>query len=146
MNPAVELFDALGRVTTLQFHARGRLWTGSGFGAVQVASPTEGVLTFTESGSWRSAQGREFRFNNVFRWSVVGPERVRLEHLRFGPEHPVELFELVPAPGGWRSDQSHVCKADCYTAELQLRVAGIWVVWQVAGPKKDEAIEYTYGT
>jgi hypothetical protein len=100
VNPAEELCETLRRVTTLRFDVSGTNWAGAGLGTVLVASPAAGVLTFTESGTWRSDRGSEFRFSNVFRWSVVGPERVRLEHLRFGPDHPAELFDLAPAAGG----------------------------------------------
>ena len=108
MVPATELCDLLGRVTALTFEARGSTWTGTGCGSVAVASPAAGVLTFTESGTWLSDRGREFRFSNVFRWSVVGPELVRLEHLRLGPSNPVNLFELAPAAEGWRSVHPHL--------------------------------------
>jgi hypothetical protein len=141
---ATELFDTLHRVTALRFEARGSTWTGIGIGSVLVSSPADGVLTFTESGTWRTEHGGELAFSNVFRWSIVGPERVRLEHLRFGTDYPVELFELEPTADGWRSVRLHLCEADCYAAELRLFPSGVWVAWQVSGPRKREAIEYTY--
>jgi hypothetical protein len=48
------------------------------------------------------------RFRNVFRWTLLGPKLVRLEHLRFGPDHPVYLFELAQdANGTWTSNRLH---------------------------------------
>src|SRR5437870_4089499 len=93
---AKDLCDTLRRVTALPFEARGSAWTGSGHGSVVVASPADDVVTFTEAGTWRSDRGSEFRLRNVFRWSAVGSELVRLDHLRFGPDHPVHLFNLAP--------------------------------------------------
>jgi hypothetical protein len=105
---ANDLCDALRRVTALRFEARGLAWTGAGHGAVAVSSPADGVVTFTEAGTWRSDRGHELRFSNVFRWSAVGTRLVRLEHLRFGPKHPVHLFDLAPVAEGWRSVRPHL--------------------------------------
>jgi hypothetical protein len=148
MRPAGDLWDSLRRVRSLDFVARSASstgWNGSGSGTVVVASPTQSVLTFTESGSWQPALGTPLRFSNVFRWSLTGPADVRLEHLRFGADHPVYLFDLVPQSGTeWVSVSPHRCRADCYTAELRLRAWGVLLHWAVAGPRKDERIEYEY--
>src|SRR5262245_32435189 len=99
MDEVAELWPALRRVRSLSFVARSDRptgWNGSGSGAVAVASPAESVLTFSESGTWRSGNGRELAFRNVYRWSQVGPALVRMEHLRFGAGHPVYLFDLAP--------------------------------------------------
>ena len=70
---------------------------------------------------------------------------MRLEHLRFGEDHPVYLFDLGPAgEREWRSVSPHLCGEDCYAAVLTVRDDGIVLRWSVDGPRKQEAIEYTY--
>jgi hypothetical protein len=110
-----------------------------------VAAPSEFVLTFTEAGKWLPEVGREIRFSNVYRWSLLGPGSVRLEHLRFGPEHPILLFDMALASSGvWSSVSPHLCREDCYSAELRQQEAGMLLRWAIAGPKKSESIEYIY--
>src|SRR5262249_36772553 len=114
-------------------------------GSVLVESPAETVLTFAETGTWQTRAGRETRFTNAYRWTAAGPDRVRLEHLRFGPEHPVYLFDLTCLGGGvWSSAGPHQGREDCYTAELRLRDRGMQLGWVVSGPKKQEGIDYEY--
>jgi hypothetical protein len=112
VGPTAELWCRLRQVRSVRFVARSDSatgWSGVGTGSVAVAGPAEGVLTFAESGTWRSAAGRESRFHNVFRWALAGPELVRLEHLRLGPERPVHLFDLAPRPGGgWGAPRPHL--------------------------------------
>jgi hypothetical protein len=80
----------------------------------------------------------------VFRWSAVG-ESLRLEHLRFGPEHPVLLFDMTPgADGVWREVSPHQCREDCYTSSLGVEGGRLAVAWLIAGPRKRESIRYTY--
>jgi hypothetical protein len=147
MEPAAELWECLHRVRFLRFVARSAGptgWNGVGVGVVAVGSPTDSTLTFTESGSWRPEVGRETRFRNVFRWSLVGPRSVRLEHLRFGAEHPVYLFDLEAVGSSWSSVLPHLCREDSYSAELQVQKWGILLCWTVVGPGKQERIEYEY--
>jgi hypothetical protein len=105
--PAWQLCDALRRVSCLEFEARGNTWAGKGLGSVAVETTASGVLVFNESGSWRPEQGRDIPFRNTFRWSAIDPQIVRLEHLRFGPDHPVHLFDLTPDAESWRSVRPH---------------------------------------
>jgi len=141
------LWDMLCRVGALSFAARSKLpngWNGTGVGTVEARQVKDGVLTFTESGVWHPEVGRETRFTNVFRWTVAG-DVVRLEHLRFGEDHPVFLFDLVPAgEREWRSASPHLCSEDCYAAVLTVRDDGIGLRWTIDGPRKQETIEYVY--
>src|SRR5262249_32704997 len=97
--PALErLWERLLRVKQLAFVARSPLktgWNGAGSGPVAVRLDDSESLIFTESGVWTPEGGREIRFRNVFRWSKAGGA-LRLEHLRFGEDNPVYLFDLVP--------------------------------------------------
>jgi hypothetical protein len=101
-------------------------------------------MTFSERGTWRPEGGRHIPFTNVYRWTLTG-DTLRLEHLRFGVDHPVYLFDLVQiGDGQWRSESPHLCREDCYAAVLQVRDDGIALRWSIDGPRKRESIEYVY--
>ena len=100
---------------------------------------------FHESGVWQSVGGGELRFRNIYRWSLAGPRAVRLEHLRFGLDKPVHLFELAPESDTvWASVNPHMCREDCYSARLHLQPEGVRLRWAIVGPRKCEDIEYAY--
>ncbi len=68
-----------------------------------------------------------------------------LEHLRFGEDHPVYLFDLALAgEREWRSVSPHLCREDCYSAVLIVGDDNIVLRWSVNGPRKQETIEYVY--
>jgi hypothetical protein len=144
-----ELLSLLRRVRALRFDAHSDAatgWQGTGSGIVVVSAPADGIVVFEESGSWQpSASGRgPIGFKNAFRWSAVG-EALRLEHLRFGRENPVLLFDMGPVAGGeWREISPHLCREDAYTASLIVTEEEILVAWSVIGPRKRESIRYTY--
>ena len=148
MTTPTELLDLLRRVRALRFVARsdaGTGWDGVGVGAVEVSELDAGTVVFTEAGEFRSAAARPaIRFHNLFRWSLAG-ETLRLEHLRFGPNHPVHLFDMATtADGTWREVTPHLCREDCYTATLTMEGEMLIVAWTIRGPKKWESIRYEY--
>jgi hypothetical protein len=145
MSIALELlWERLSRVRALSFVGRGAAWNGKGIGSVIAETTSVGAITFSESGFWTPEMGRETRFHNVFRWSKVG-DTLRLEHLRFGEENPVFLFNLAAAgEREWRSVSPHLCSEDCYAAVMQVLDEQIILQWQVTGPRKQEAIDYIY--
>jgi hypothetical protein len=111
MLTAQQLWDGLQRVRAVRFFSRSDTpgWDGEGVGSVAVHSPSASVLVFSESGSWHPSKGRDSRFTNVFRWTLGGPDAVKLEHLRFGPELPVFLFDMSPdSEGRWASVKPHL--------------------------------------
>ena len=132
IEPATELWRCLERVRWLRIVARsGSLtgWNGIGVGSVVVESPRATVLTFAEAGSLQPPVGRETRFRNAFRWWWV------------------YLFDLAPVTANsWCSVSPHLCMEDCYSAELQLHEWGLLQRWVIAGPRKQEHIEYEYLT
>lgn len=86
----------LGSVRDLTFTASSSAstgWTGSGTGTVDVSQPASDVFIYTESGTWAQSGGKQLSFTNVYRWTLLR-ESLRLEHLRFGPDNPVYLFDL----------------------------------------------------
>jgi hypothetical protein len=144
-----EVLTLLRRVRSLRFDAQSGAatgWDGVGTGSVAVSEPGAGVVVFTEHGTWQpSAPGRPaIAFNNAFRWSVAG-DALRLEHLRFGPDHPVLLFDMAPgADGLWQEVSPHQCREDCYTASLGVEGGQLVVAWSIIGPRKRESVRYTY--
>ena len=146
MTPLLELWADLSRVRSLQFVAQSGSatgWKGRGRGSVVVEAFGDDVQTFTESGTWHTEAGRELRFHNVYRWTRTDPT-LRLEHLRFGIDHPVYLFDLAQTGDGeWRSVSPHLCGEDRYSAVL-LVGNSLTLRWEVVGPTKQEVIEYDY--
>ena len=134
-------------VRYLEFEAQSQAatgWNGIGIGSVAVSEPAAGVIVFEETGNWKSPGRREVRFTNSFRWSGAG-EALRLEHLRFGPNEPVLLFDMAPGENGvWREISPHQCREDCYSASLAVQGKELLVAWVVQGPRKQESIRYRY--
>lgn len=141
------VFESFRRVSTVYFTSKshkGLGWSGKGAGIVKVSEPTPNTLILNESGLWRQDGGKEIRFTNVFRWQLKG-ERLHLEHLRFGADNPVFLFEMaVDANGVWHEMNPHLCRDDCYRAGLRVEGERILVNWLVRGPRHDEVMDYVY--
>jgi hypothetical protein len=141
----------LPSVRELTFEARSRAasnsgWNGSGKGVVQVETVEAEVILFHERGTWTSQEGREITFSNVFRWTADPDGRfIRLEHLRFGPNHPVYLFDLVAvADGILESCEPHVCREDLYAARMPFDDQTVRLTWTINGPNRAETISYVY--
>ncbi len=121
-------------------------WNGTGKGTVRVEKVDPGIILFHERGAWSSENGRQATFTNIFRWTA-DPEGhfIRLEHLRFGQDHPVYLFDLVAVDeGALESSEPHVCQKDLYVARMEFNERTVHLRWTVNGPKKAETISYTY--
>ncbi len=103
------VWERLGSIQCLTFVASSSVstgWNGSGEGAVEVTRPTANEIIFSESGTWMPDGGKKLAFTNSYRWtkqpakpnSQTGNlplEHLRLEHLRFGVDNPVYLFDLA---------------------------------------------------
>jgi hypothetical protein len=145
----MDIWQRLGDISALRFIARSAKqsgWNGSGEGTVSVAQPSADTVTFTETGQWQTDLGRRVNFSNVFRWSPGETRDVmRLEHLRFGPDKPVYLFDMDRYDDQiWQSTTPHVCGDDVYSAIMNVSVDQIELQWTIKGPKKDEDIRYLY--
>ncbi|GAB4211130.1 MAG: DUF6314 family protein [Synechococcales cyanobacterium] len=139
----------LQTVTTVRFTSHSAQqdgWQGTGLGSVQVQMLTDDSLIFWETGHWYPQRGgRVTRFHNAFRWTRLTPERIRLEHGRFGWEQPVILFDLVPQSAHlWVSLAPHVCGNDTYTATVSPRHDEWAMRWQILGPRKQAQLRYAY--
>ncbi|RYF36219.1 MAG: hypothetical protein EOO38_27980 [Cytophagaceae bacterium] len=141
------LWNALRQVHTLEFVAHSRSntgWTGKGAGSVIVESPTPESIVFHESGLWHPTAGKNIEFRNIYRWLRSG-DTVRLEHLRFGEENSVYLFDLAPdSDTVWSSVAPHLCRQDEYVALLEIQESVLSLHWKITGPAKNEEILYRY--
>lgn len=143
-----ELWQRLQKVSQLKFEASTQTdskWEGVGNGIVDVASPSSSELVYRESGKWSQNNGPAFGFSNVYRWTLLPSDCVRLEHLRFGDENPVFLFDLQSARQDlWQEIAPHQCSEDCYSATLKLLADVVQLEWTVRGATKNETIRYHY--
>lgn len=143
------LWRQLGDITHLTFTARSgngaQGWNGEGRGDVAVGVESS-VIVFRETGHWQTLTGETLSFRNVFRWTLDPvADRVQLEHLRFGEQHPVFLFNLVAVSDDLlHAAEPHQCAADVYTGQLLMKPDGFSLDWYIRGPKKDAHIRYLY--
>ena len=145
----MDAWNHLSEITALRFVARSANdsgWNGFGEGSVTVVKPDENTIMFTETGKWKLDTGQQLNFDNVFRWSLNDSgDTIRLEHLRFGPDNPVYLFDLAPENENiWQSITPHVCGDDLYSTIMKLTTDQLELRWTIMGPKKDQDIRYWY--
>lgn len=143
------IWDRLSSISSLQFEATSSTdtgWNGKGRGTIRVEKPSEHVLLFSESGEWTPEESVPLSFRNVFRWTLnPNNPSVLLEHLRFGPDHPVILFELQPTtPSFWSTITPHLCGQDTYDAVLHITPDALKMHWTIQGPAKNESLIYIY--
>lgn len=144
------VWERLKTVQTLCFSAKSKSihtgWNGLGKASVEVKHSDDNTIIFYEKGSWVSEENKQFEFSNVFRWSLKPNQGIIvLEHLRFGAQHPVLLFSLVPVDTHvLESLDSHVCNEDVYFGQLRCDKHFVQFNWRVIGPKKNEEIDYLY--
>ncbi len=111
-----------------------------GEGSVTITQPREGVLLFSEKGKWHN----EISFTNTFRWTF-DEERISLEHLRHGIDHPVFLFHFVrDKKNSLISLDPFLCAKDCYQGRMLLEGEKMLLFWKIKGPKKNEEITVSY--
>lgn len=143
-------WEKLATVKQITFHAKSKSeeigWNGSGKGDVLVTKEGSQILTFTEKGTWRSHQGEETTFRNIFRWTLDrNAGMISLEHLRRGEENPVFLFYLAPTSSSSLSSvDSHLCEGDTYFGQIHFDSTSLRLNWRIIGPKKNEEIDYYY--
>ena len=143
------IWDRLRTISGLLFKATSESetgWNGEGRGIIQVDKPADNILLFSESGHWTPTGGPKIAFRNVFRWTLqVDQPAITLEHLRFGPDNPVFLFELRPTtPSFWNTATPHLCGKDTYDAVLHITPDSLIMHWTIQGPAKNESVVYTY--
>jgi hypothetical protein len=144
-------WEKLLSVKQLTFHAKTNSkdeggWNGKGQGEVISTRSSSNVLLFNEKGTWQGKQGGDVSFSNVFRWTLDRDAKmISLEHLRYGPEHPVFLFHLTPSGKHILSSvDSHLCGGDTYFGQIHFDNYSLRLNWRVIGPKKNEELDYYY--
>lgn len=149
MSGSGDIITDLRAVCFLRFESRSGKstgWDGIGTGTVTVTQSADKNLVFEEKGVWRAHgdEASDIPFQNVFRWSMVGLA-LRLEHLRFGWDDPVFLFDMIRgANGTWHSERPHLCGADRYSGRLTREAEELTMEWSIVGPHKQETIHYRY--
>lgn len=119
-------------------------WCGSAIGTIKVLQDNPNVLRFMEKGRWASSDGLTTSFSNIFRWTRI-QNSIQLEHLRYGENNPVFLFNLVVVDSyQWESLSPHICNKDRYKCTIHLDSNELHMHWLISGPKKKEDIRYTY--
>ncbi len=122
-------------------------WQGVGHGQVTTAQDGSDCLIFDESGEFCSTiNTNTITTHNVFIWQKVTVECIRLSHARFGREHQVKLFDLVPNQklNQWDSHLPHHCGDDIYSGNVLKTDSGLKFIWKITGPRKDEQLYYDY--
>ncbi|MEM1186229.1 MAG: DUF6314 family protein [Planctomycetota bacterium] len=81
---------------------------------------------------------------DVSRWTVES-DRVVVEHLRRGPDHPVRLavfrsYDRLTAT----TVETHLCPPDVYIARLGLSDDGVDLTWNIQTPRGTETIANRY--
>ncbi|NGX61827.1 MAG: hypothetical protein K940chlam9_01316 [Chlamydiae bacterium] len=119
---------------------------GEGAGEVSVEYDGKGAIVFRESGVWKGAGDREFRFSNLFRWTLSRIDSLlTLEHLRYGVHNPVFLFHLIPTEENlFASVHAHQCGEDTYLGHLAAKSKALELTWRILGPRKNDVVTYLY--
>lgn len=145
------LWQRLLQVKHLSFSAQSKAeqssgWNGIGKAKVEIHPAAARSIIFKEQGSWTSHEGKQFDFKNALRWTWHASKPVFiLEHLHYGPEHPIVLFELKPINlTQFEMIQPFLCKQDTYLAHLHCDQHLIQLHWRIIGPKKNEEMHYIY--
>ncbi len=145
------IWSRLSQVRLISFRAQSKSteksgWNGIGKGSVDIKKINERELLFHERGSWQTQSEDSLDFSNTFRWTLDEAHQfIALEHLRFGPNKPIFLFNLIPIDQQLlESINSHVCDKDTYFGKICCDDHFIKLNWRVIGPKKNEHIDYIY--
>jgi hypothetical protein len=138
----ISFWAQLEKLTRLTFIAK----NGKGTGSLLIKKAGDNILITKESGSWKDEKGSTTNFIGSFRWTLSHKEDlISLEHMRYGENHPVFLFYLIPLDENTLiSVESHLCNKDSYSGKVYFDSKGINLNWSVIGPKKNEEIRYYY--
>lgn len=146
----MNLFSSLQQVKSFKFNASAGInsatnWNGIGHGKV-VTRIEDNQIFFKEEGSFSLENiTKPTNIFNEYIWTKLSEDKLRLSHARFGYKNTVTLFDLIKISETiWQSEEAHVCVDDLYSAELEITSNAIKLKWNIAGPKKDETIEYNY--
>lgn len=149
MDTILAFWNRLSQVSSLQIHSQCRQIPPTydrrqGAASVVIEKPDDNTIVFFEKGKWET--NAQLAFTNVFRWTLEDHlEHIDLEHLRFGDNHPVFLFSLVPVEKNLlKSLKPHECKEDNYYGSVLFDDHFVHLNWKVLGPKKNELTQMVY--
>ena len=149
-NMLLQFWEQLGRVQQLTLFARSKevheQAAKMGKAEVAVTVPSASSLVFQEKGHWLIDQLPSSAFSNCFRWTLdLNASLITLEHLRFGPTHPVFLFHLTPSgPQMLESVDAHLCNQDTYLGNIVWDHKRIEFRWRIIGPNNNSELTYYY--
>ncbi len=110
----------------------------NGKGSVMVEME-QNVIFFHEEGDWKDG----ITFSNKLRWTKK-EDRISLEHIRYGIDHPIYLFSLVPQGKSLVCDQAHLCGDDTYLGSLKMDGDSLNLQYAIQGPSKLMKIFISY--
>ncbi|MES2200453.1 MAG: DUF6314 family protein [Chlamydiota bacterium] len=121
-------------------------YTKVGKAEVVISSPSPSILIYSEKGYWFREEMPESTFNNSFRWTLdLKNSLISLEHLRYGPLHPVFLFQMTfKKPSVLEAIDSHLCASDVYLGYILRSKTGFDFYWRIIGPAKNDRLTYRY--
>lgn len=149
-NRLLQFWEQLGKVQHLTLTAKSRevneQSTKMGKAEVMITTPSASSLVFQEKGHWLLDQRPSSAFSNSFCWTLdLNASLVTLEHLRYGPTHPVFLFHLKPlGPHMLESVDAHLCSQDTYLGNIEWDHKRIEFRWRIIGPNKNTELTYYY--
>lgn len=119
---------------------------GMGGGAVTCIKENENSLLFYEHGRFNNSFNKSMKCNNIYRWSFhYLDNKIALQHVRFGLDNPVFLFDLIfDKENRMISQNPHICKDDKYSAEMIIETSTIKLNWVVKSLIKYNRMEYLY--
>ena len=127
-------------------------WTGVAQGQVTVRAYQTALqhlllpaISLNEEGQFTlNNRQRPLPFKNTFKL-VFHAESIAFYHERFGQEHAVWLFNLIPqAVNCLSSEEVHQCGDDQYLVTVTTMEQNVTMHWKITGPRKNEVLNYQY--
>ncbi len=149
-NMLLQFWEQLGKVQHLTVSAKSKevheQSTKMGKAEVAIAASSGCSLVFQEKGHWLLDEHPSSAFSNSFRWTLdLNSSLITLEHLRYGPTHPVFLFHFTPfGPHMLESVDAHLCNQDTYLGNIGWDRKRIEFRWRIIGPNKNTELTYYY--
>jgi hypothetical protein len=121
-------------------------WEGEGIGTVKTVWENDHSLLFFEEGRFTNSNNKSMKCSNIYRWAFdENNDKIGLQHLRFGIDKPVFLFDLIfQSETQLISACPHLCSKDLYQAKMSLQENIISLEWLIEKPNSSNTIAYQY--
>lgn len=142
-------FNRLSKVSFLKLRAtfkkEHQVDSKEGHATVLISQDQSNELIFHEKGVWQISF-QEVAFTNTFRFTLdEKAQLISLEHLRYGYEKPVFLFNLTTNhPYSLESLNPHICSEDTYLGNIEWNRDEVVLSIRIIGPKKNDLLTYIY--